>query len=404
MGDPWLDPPPLCESGSSNGGDDSDEHAQAQWLSGSPLAASPRDEAEDGEALAEGESSAEPGTDWLLCPPLAATPSSWGGSAVLLGGAAMVHADDLPDLPEPLPGGCAFQPGVSSSSGLKAPSAPLSLVLFAPTSRETHLPMSTDGMEVVPHSAEQHLLELEALVSHAISEEGRCQVDQTAMDLCRSIAAASPSRKLVSSTVAGAAMLDTNRWRLQRLRHRLAALLHRLQHSRAASLRSDLSRLHASYPAHFQILVDIEHRSYDETPTKMRVGADGASIAKVMQSASDWALLVKVDDGDWCEYILLRGTRWTTLQVVDRTTGECIREHLEQQAESLYDCIGSRKLHIVCTDDAPSGSRAEAGIRLEPPPSREPPPKVSTMHLKCNVHKAAEVVKNPTELLRDVVS
>jgi hypothetical protein len=139
---------------------------------------------------------------------------------------------------------------------------------------------------------------------------------------------------------------------------RMAIAMVELKRGEAAASFALTRALAEAHPARVVPLLDISYRSYDETATKFRVHGEGSSTAKVLQSQVAWATLTRFQLLDErVEYLFVRGNYFTTLQVTERTTGECGREAIERQCPSLYDSVACREVHVVVTDDAGSNNR-----------------------------------------------
>ena len=231
--------------------------------------------------------------------------------------------------------------------------------------------------------------------------------DERTVAACRELFSGDVSTTITSKKAAAARRgLTTQAWGRSKLR--MATAMVELKRGEAAASFALTRALAEAHPAQVVPLLDISYRSYDETATKFRVHGEGSSTAKVLQSQVAWATLTRFQLLDErVEYLFVRGNYFTTLQVTERTTGECGREAIERQCPNLYDSVARRKVHVVVTDDAGSNNRMEDAILREPPPRRAaavPAAATSSLHLKCAVHKTQEVVKRPSEMMSETVS
>ena len=214
-------------------------------------------------------------------------------------------------------------------------------------------------------------------------------------------------RPVPGSTKVEAELLKRSCFRLKSLKHRVAAGVLARSGVGLSTLRRELRDTATQHPMDFKVLLDISGRSYDETPTRLRVGDEGAALAKVLQSSMLWAFLLKVriparelrPEG-W-QHVLLRGRTATSLQAMESNAAECVRQAIADQCPTLYHSIGERKVHLVCTDGATANSRAERGILQDPPLGIVPGPgeAVSLLHINCAAHKAQAVMKQVDSLV-----
>ena len=223
--------------------------------------------------------------------------------------------------------------------------------------------------------------------------------------ICRDLLAPKSGRRFVVSLGADAQLLRCDPMALARMKTRVAMAAWLRHRSTLADLRSVVRNMLDRFPTKVRVVCDINVRSYDETESRLRVGSEGAGVAKVMQIAMASALLLKIETDAVREYVLLHAKHLAALQAVERTTGECTRAALEAQDPTLYESLGGRKLHLVSTDDASSNTRCERGIRLDPPPHVGGlPTDPATLHVKCTVHKAQAVIKYAMEPISEDVS
>ena len=176
-------------------------------------------------------------------------------------------------------------------------------------------------------------------------------------------------------------------------------------HGELAELRSELRSIADQRPADFKVVLDIPGRSYDETPTKLRVRHEGKAIAKIMQTDTYWAFLLKVRVPLKDDYVLVRGKSYTSLHVVDKTTSECTRRVIELQCPTLYDSVAEKKVHLVATDGAGSNIRCEGAIVHEAPPRVAAARyRVASLRTACVVHRAQAVIKSTGALVPTLTS
>jgi hypothetical protein len=212
------------------------------------------------------------------------------------------------------------------------------------------------------------------------------------------------SRKLRSQSVA-AEQLGIAPNSMPRLESRLAASLLQLKRAEVFEVQEVLRALTQRFPDRLQLVAEMGFRDYDETPTRLRVGDEGGRIAKVLQCRVSWGCLLKVTlSGEGQPtYLFFHGKVWCSLTAVDRNTAECTQAVMERQCPSLHRFVAPRKIHVVCTDDAGSNSRAEFAILAEATRD-ESQRRESTLHFACAVHKAQEVIKHPMDIFSDTVS
>ena len=101
-------------------------------------------------------------------------------------------------------------------------------------------------------------------------------------------------------------------------------------------------------------------------PPKMVVAKSGhKQMSKILQSTIAWSLLVRKPGGGE-EFVLVRGEVLNWLQLLERTTGECLcmADRLRSSTSSSLSSF-QENLRISVLDGASSNQRAEAQILLD---------------------------------------
>ena len=122
------------------------------------------------------------------------------------------------------------------------------------------------------------------------------------------------------------------------------------------------------------------------------------STSKLLQCIPKYAMLVQLpamqgeDAAD--PYVLLFGTSLSWIQVIDRGTGQCIKQALSGfTAEPVSSSNFKTKVRVVTTDQHPSNFLCERLIQEERGRQWQ------TVHLSCNVHCVSRVFSRTLEFL-----
>ena len=196
----------------------------------------------------------------------------------------------------------------------------------------------------------------------------------------------------VLSAVAEAKSLGVHWKTLQSDYNRLAAAVSLLASSNLASMLEALQRVcegTGMTPSFFLWRV-----RYDETPLRTRSKLRGlvgiSAEAKILQSEVEWCMVIKkgaAAEGGTPSYFMIRGSQPTWLQVVDRTTAECLKAAIQDVAPIPHIVHGmfTYKARLPTTDHYAANVRAELSILKD---LREKSLAWGLLHLLCDVHKA----------------